>query len=316
MSDSDSDSNPADPHSSQFIPSSPFNDTDADVILRSSDGVDFHVYRLVLSLASSVFRDMFAFPTPQSEPTIPTVQVSESALVLDAALRFWYPGAEPTAVQTLDLLRDALEVLVLKYNMRFVIPLAKQQLREYIGSDPVAVFSIACRHEWKDIALDAAKGSLKLPLRAFDEARPAQLEYMTAGTYHTLLQYHSECAKVATAATSSLQWATYLNIPGADCTNWTDPAACPRTGHWSFAHSTMAPLTAWFSTYLDGATAVLSRCPTASLDSPDLLTLPIAKMGPCSSCRVDGFSGLIKFLDVLRAKIDKDIGSIELELNF
>ncbi|KAJ7849199.1 hypothetical protein B0H14DRAFT_3866926 [Mycena olivaceomarginata] len=30
MSDSDSDSNPADPRSSQFIPSSPFNDTDSD----------------------------------------------------------------------------------------------------------------------------------------------------------------------------------------------------------------------------------------------------------------------------------------------
>jgi hypothetical protein len=77
----------------------------------------------------------------------------------------------------------------------------------------------------------------------------------------------------------------------------------------------MAPLTAWFSTYLDGATVVLSRSPTASLDSPDLLTLPIAKMGSCSSCRLDGFSGLIKFLDVLRAKIDKDIGSVSIILD-
>ncbi|KAJ7195846.1 hypothetical protein B0H12DRAFT_987374, partial [Mycena haematopus] len=191
--------------SSRSIVSAPFDDVDADVILRSSDDIDFHVYRLVLCLASSVFKDMFAFPQPNSEPTIPIVHVSESALVLDMALRFWYPGAEPAAVRTLDELRQILEALM-KYNVEFAIPLAKKRLREYLASDPVAVFSIACRHEWKDIALDAARCSLKLPLRAFEADRPAQLRYMTADTYHTLLQYHSECAKVAAAATSSLQW--------------------------------------------------------------------------------------------------------------
>ncbi|KAF8177540.1 hypothetical protein K438DRAFT_1681471 [Mycena galopus ATCC 62051] len=302
--------------SSCFVLRAPFDDASADVILRSSDGIDFRVYRLVLSLASSVFHDMFAFPQPKSEPETPIVLVSESAFVLDMALRFWYPGADPAVVQTLDGLRQTLEALIMKYNVQFIIPVAKKQLREYLTSDPVAVFAIACRHEWKEIALDAAKGSLKLPLRAFESARPAQLEYMTADTYHTLLQYHSECAKVAASATSTLQWATYLDIPGADCTNWADPIGCPRTGHWSFAHSTLAPLTAWFSAYLDGATDALSRCPAADLDSHHLLNVPIAMMGACSSCRVDGFPGLTKFIGILRAKIEQDISLIELKLDF
>ncbi|KAF7350681.1 BTB domain-containing protein [Mycena sanguinolenta] len=118
--------------SSGFVISSPFDDTDADVILRSSDGVDFHVYRLVLSLASSVFKDMFGFPQPNSEATIPTVQVTESALILDMALRFWYPGAEPAALRTIDDLRQILEVLIMKYNVHSVIPQAKKHLREYL----------------------------------------------------------------------------------------------------------------------------------------------------------------------------------------
>ncbi|KAJ7836204.1 hypothetical protein B0H13DRAFT_2107369 [Mycena leptocephala] len=293
-----------DPSSSCFTPSPPFDNTSADVILRSSDGIDFHVHRLVLSLASSVFKDMFTFPQPNSEPAVPTVPVSESAVVLDMALRFWYPGAEPPVVQTLDELRQTLEALVMKYDMQFVVPVAKKELRAYLENDPVAVFAIACRLEWEDIALEAARESLRLPLRSFDSARPGQLKYMTADTYHTLLQYHSECAKVAASATSSLQWATYLDIPGSECSNWTDPTV------------TMAPLTAWFASYLNGATDVLSTAPSARLDSTELLALPITKMGSCSSCRVDGFFGLMKFLTTLKTKIAGDIEAVELKLDF
>ncbi|KAJ6592773.1 hypothetical protein B0H19DRAFT_1245599 [Mycena capillaripes] len=309
-----SDTTITDPNSCRFTVRSPFDNASADLILRSSDGIDFHVHRLVLSLASSVFTDMFTVPQPFSEPGVPTVQMAESSVVLDMALRFWYPGAEPPTVQTLDELRAVLETLVMKYDMHFFLHAAKKHLRGYLEDDPVAVFAIACRHEWKDIALEAARCSLRLPLRTFQSARPAQLKYMTADTYHTLLHYHSECGRVAASATSSLQWVTYAHIPGGECTNWTDPMACPRTGHWSFAQNTMAPLTAWFVAYLNSATDVLSSSPAARLDSPDLLATPIAKMGTCSSFRVDGFSGLMKFVAILRAKIEGDINTVELNL--
>ncbi|KAJ7659554.1 hypothetical protein DFH06DRAFT_1194588 [Mycena polygramma] len=304
-----------DPALPSFTQRPPFNDASTDLILRSSDGIDFHVHRLVLSLASPVFMGMFTFPQPISEPEVPTVQMAESAVVLDGALRFWYPGAEPPAALTLDGLRKTLEALVMKYDMQFVVPLAKKHLRDFIEDDPVAVFAIACRHEWRDVALDAARSSLRLSLRAFDSKRPAQLKYMTADMYHTLLQYHSDCGKVAASATSSLQWANYQDIPGADCTNWIDPAVCPRTGHWTFAQNTIAPLTGWLAAYLTRATEVLARAPAARLDSPELLALPITKMGSCSSCRVDGFSGLMKFIAILKAKIECDVDSVDLTLD-
>lgn len=37
------------------VASAPFNKPSADVILRTSDGVDFHVHKMLLSLASSFF---------------------------------------------------------------------------------------------------------------------------------------------------------------------------------------------------------------------------------------------------------------------
>ena len=41
-----------------------FDDTDADTIVRSENDLDFRVYRVVLSRASPVFRDIFTFPHP------------------------------------------------------------------------------------------------------------------------------------------------------------------------------------------------------------------------------------------------------------
>ncbi|KAJ7142265.1 hypothetical protein C8R44DRAFT_592907, partial [Mycena epipterygia] len=120
----------------------PFDDPGADVILRSSDGIDFRVHRLVLSLASPFFTSMFTLPQPISESQVRTIPVSESALVLDRSLRFWYPGAEPIVGQTLDELREMLEALILKYDMQFILTSAKQQLRAHLGEDPVAVFVV------------------------------------------------------------------------------------------------------------------------------------------------------------------------------
>ncbi|KAJ7122693.1 hypothetical protein C8R43DRAFT_1032271 [Mycena crocata] len=303
--------------SESFIPTPPFDDPDADVILRSADGVDFRVHRLVLSLASPFFKGMFTLPQPNSvSPTIPTISMAESAAVLDRALRFWYPGAEPTEIASLDELREVLEALVLKYDMQFLVPSSKKHLREYLEQDPVAVFAIACRHGWKEIALEAAKHSLKLPLRTFELIRPGQLNCITADTYHTLLQYHSQCAKAATAATSALNWTPYTDIPGSGCTNWADSTVCPRTGTWLFANRTLAPIAEWFAHYLQRVTDDLAKSPAAKLDGPKLLSGVIAEIAPCSFCRLTGFDEVTRFhAEVLRPKIERVINSVELTLD-
>ena len=87
--------------------SDPFNKPAANVILRSSDRVDFYVQRVILTEASPVFEDMFTFEAVQPDPAdqgpdaqqyrdgIPIVKVTESSEVLDALLRFCYPIRDP-----------------------------------------------------------------------------------------------------------------------------------------------------------------------------------------------------------------------------
>ncbi|KAJ7676428.1 hypothetical protein B0H17DRAFT_863431, partial [Mycena rosella] len=175
----------------------PFDDHCADVILRSSDGVDFHVYGAVLSLASPGFRETLQSLAHPNDRDAASVTMGESAVVLDRMLRFFYPGAEPV-LTNLETLREILDGVLLKYGMRFLAPLGKRYLRSFIEAMPVGVYSVACRYEWKDVATEAARHSLRLPIRAFRLA-PAQLQYITADRYHALLKYHTQCSEAAEA---------------------------------------------------------------------------------------------------------------------
>ncbi|KAJ7776025.1 hypothetical protein DFH07DRAFT_766967 [Mycena maculata] len=288
-----------------FVLRPPFDDSGADIILRSSEGIDFRVHRLVLSLASPFFKDMFNLPQPKGEAETPVISMSESALVLDRALRFWYPGAEPLTGETLGELRDTLEALILKYDMGFLVPVAKSRLRAQMANDPVSVFAISCRHGWRDVAIEAAKTSLQFPIRDLDldSPRPAHLTEMTADTYYSLLVYHLECASVATSATSSLKWASYPDdYPSKDC-KMPQCALDREGGTREFANEQKASLRLWHANYLKTLGEILGRTPGASPRSFELLALPT-----CVSCN----RGLTRFSAALQAHIEREINSVEL----
>ncbi|KAJ7801648.1 hypothetical protein B0H14DRAFT_2894775, partial [Mycena olivaceomarginata] len=238
-------------HHSPFFPLAPFDDPGADVILRSSDGIDFHVYRVVLSLASPFFKEMFGLPQPSFEPDVPTLPMVESAVVLDRTLRFWYPGAEPIAIPTLDELRDTFESLIIRYDMQFIVPFAKRQLREY---SPGA----SCRRPSRERP-QRALSVFPFAMSA-DSPRPSHLNDMTADTYHSLLL----------VPTSTLEWINRSGeTPGADCTEGG------------------GPLVGWFAGHLKRLNTTLANSPLVRLDSPEVLTLAIKQMAACPFCKTE-----------------------------
>ena len=91
--------------SPETLVDAPFDDTRVDVILRSSDGVDFRVFRIILSLASPIFADMFSIPQPAASefhagPQV--VTLSEDSKALDFVLRHLYPMEHPTEIKLRD----------------------------------------------------------------------------------------------------------------------------------------------------------------------------------------------------------------------
>ncbi|PSR86947.1 hypothetical protein PHLCEN_2v5295 [Hermanssonia centrifuga] len=85
------------PLPSTTVAEAPFNNIQTDIILQTSDGVQFHVWSIILAEASLVFRDMFTLPqhTIQGSPTTPVIPVTEASRILDPLLRLCYPVDDP-----------------------------------------------------------------------------------------------------------------------------------------------------------------------------------------------------------------------------
>jgi hypothetical protein len=155
----------AEVYSPVLTPSSPFDDLTADTVLRSSDGCDFHVHRLVLSRASPFFSDMFSLPQPDTEAEVPVISVTETGRQLDKFLRVWYPGAKMVAFDGLQELDKIIELALSKYDMHYLEPVLQNHVQNYMERHCVAVFAIASRYGWGNMAKAAAKQSLQLNLR-------------------------------------------------------------------------------------------------------------------------------------------------------
>ncbi|KAJ7128830.1 hypothetical protein C8R43DRAFT_957601 [Mycena crocata] len=83
----------------------PFDNPTGDVVLRSSDSLQFRTHRVVLGLASPIFKD--------------------------------------PKIDNLDQLRLVVDALILKYDVQFVVPGGKMYLEKYTARNPLGVFAVA-----------------------------------------------------------------------------------------------------------------------------------------------------------------------------
>ncbi|ORY58339.1 hypothetical protein BCR35DRAFT_315798 [Leucosporidium creatinivorum] len=74
--------------------SSNFQDSSADIELRSKDGVRFLVHKANLSVSSTVFADMLQLATGGDQER-PSLELDESAGVLESMLLYCYPKRVP-----------------------------------------------------------------------------------------------------------------------------------------------------------------------------------------------------------------------------
>ena len=71
-----------------------FHYDDSDITLRSSDQVDYHVHKVILSTSSPFFKSMFSLPQPNasfSEKHHPIVDRPKNGTPVNILLAFNYP---------------------------------------------------------------------------------------------------------------------------------------------------------------------------------------------------------------------------------
>ncbi|KAA1476994.1 hypothetical protein DENSPDRAFT_884723 [Dentipellis sp. KUC8613] len=244
----------------------PFNAEKAgvDVILRSSDKVDFYTHKLVLSLASPFFETAFLVPQPtdgSTTPSIPVVDIPEDSHALGLLLRCCYPLRPPT-LSTLADVRCVLHA-ALKYEMDAARAVAETSLKDVVDEDPVGVFAIGCKCNREDVCQLAAKRLLAYSLQSFESE---ELHGLSAYPYNKLMQWHARCCTAASGTTSRRDWfrnCEVLTNGTGNCSSgvcWVrDPLAdSERSDQW-LAHQALWP-------YLRRAQLALQSCPSSVSD--------------------------------------------------
>lgn len=174
-----------------------FDAPDSDAILRSSDEKEFRVHRLILSLASPVFQDMFSVPQPTEPPTqIPIIDVSESSDVLRPFLQHLYPRRPPT-ISDITMWAD-LYTIADKYNAEVVMWLLREMLiPRFLGMAPLRVYALASRWGFEEEAKIASGRTLTFNIP--EDLHQDDAELMGGGACHRLCLLHSNRREAAQA---------------------------------------------------------------------------------------------------------------------
>ncbi|KAF9647389.1 hypothetical protein BDM02DRAFT_3084895, partial [Thelephora ganbajun] len=165
-----------------------FDAEDADLILRSANCEEFRVHRCILSIASPVFRDMFAFPQPHDpNHELAHVDLPETTATLDILLRYIYPIPSPKIVDFTTL--SNVLVAAEKYGAEGVTSRLRTILvsSHFLDIDPLRVYAIACRWSFLEEAKLASTRTVYVDLVKQGEECTEDMKYMSGLDYHRLL---------------------------------------------------------------------------------------------------------------------------------
>ena len=161
---------------------------DADVILRASGGKEFHAHKIILSLASPVFRDMFSVPQPPSTESsqLPIVDVNDHPEALEMFLKIIYPTRDPL-INDIKTLASVLR-LADKYDARGVLDVHTDYLPStYSTLPPIQMYAILCACGREEEAGAATRRVSFASLRTLDSNPLLQL--ITTTQYQRLVSF-------------------------------------------------------------------------------------------------------------------------------
>jgi hypothetical protein len=291
----------------------PFDHPDTDIVLRSSDDqpVDFHVFKLLLTLASPFLELVLSLPqSPEdAEYGIPVIKMAEDKETLNLILRFCLPisMAEPPRLSSLYELQMVLKAAT-KLEMEGIQRHVRKVLVEprFIESQPLRVFAIACHYGWPVEAKSAARFTLRHP------ANPPfvdELGLITAATYYRLQEYHKECGRVAASRAVVLARSPAVD----DDWVWMTCLTCNRAGgnSWWRKDSTSSPGTRkWWVDWMDSVATELQRLPWGeTVKKWDLMDSGMAKAKDCPHCGKRAVEDLEAFSQILAVDIEKHVSA-------
>ncbi|KAG8221055.1 hypothetical protein J3R82DRAFT_2566 [Butyriboletus roseoflavus] len=303
----------------------PFDHPKADVILRSSDNIDFRIFKLFLSLASPFFETLFDIPQPAQESDhqeikdgLVVIPVTEDSKTVDSLLRFCYPCtlADDPKLEVLKVAAGVLEA-ARKYSLDAIEIKARQAISnpKILEAEPLRCFAIAHRGRLRAETLLAARYTLTQPLVPswFQE-----IELITAADLLSLLTYHRRCGDAVYALKFDLSWITshYTNLLACTWLSHYDSSynerhcRCPRADMSSYVLFNMNP-PQWWVDFMEEAFPKLQHKPCkATVQACSEKAVRNVKAGSCRGCAPKVAEEMRDFSDLFVRKIEKIVSQV------
>ncbi|KAG1770627.1 hypothetical protein EDD22DRAFT_948246 [Suillus occidentalis] len=299
----------------------PFDNLDGDVILRSiTDRVDFHTFKVILSLMSPVFKDMFTLPQNDLQsnvPSIPVIPVTESSTTLKPLLLLCYPAATPT----FDSLNNAKAVMeaAKKYDMQAALSRAGDlAMSLFLPTHFLDLYALSCRFGWQHHAQTAATKSLEIKNLGRPSTKFENMHDITALDHHRLLTYHHACGVAAQAVGNSLSWLDpWVSIK--NMAMWSPPSDCVCKGLRKMlpvANFGELKIASWFDVYLVLSGKELWERPCVSTIKEFLMTYSraVSSASDCAACRrMAVVEDMVDFHTMYIAQVEKVVANVNLE---
>ncbi|KAJ7609843.1 hypothetical protein FB45DRAFT_1066430 [Roridomyces roridus] len=287
----------------------------SDLILRSSNHVDFHVHKQILAFVSVFFSDMLAFPAGKAPPTEPerdgkpVLLLPESDEVLCRLLRLAYPGRsrEQYSITAADL-DSVLAVHEAAQKYQFLD--AQQLIAEMLLDDalvqcqPHRLFTIGLLRNLPALTQKAALQTLRLPVCPLHLDFP-ELQLITGANLQRLYAFHRSCGAQASEVLQGVILPQHkMDISRlVDCLTYNEDGDSIPYVRWAIVHAldTVTPAT-WFCTQIDRLTAKVSAVPVGQTVLDGILALDddvatmIADCEPCSRRKNDELEDLAEDL--------------------
>lgn len=174
-----------------------FDWPDGDIILRAThraNSRDFRVHKLLLSLTSPVFRDMFQLAKPSSSAsTVDIIDMADPPRAVEVILRLIYPSVDPPVISDLTLLSEVLAVAE-KYGMAVARSRFRRYLVEFAKTEPLRVYGLAYRLGFEGEMKIASSRSTSIHLPEL-VGLPEELKLIPAMEYHRLILLHARYRK-------------------------------------------------------------------------------------------------------------------------
>ncbi|OAX40167.1 hypothetical protein K503DRAFT_768845 [Rhizopogon vinicolor AM-OR11-026] len=299
----------------------PFDNPDCDIILRSCDGVTFRVFKLILSLASPMFKVMFTLPQAglQSDDlssddlSVPVIPMTETSTTMKSLLLLCYPTANPI----FNSLADAKAVLeaARKYDMEGTLSRTRDLvMAQFSSADPLELYVLSCRFGRQHHAQAAAARTLEIKDLGIPKSECAGLQDITGLDYQRLLIYHHKCGVAAQAVPSSLLW---VMPEPPDMCMWTcTRQACRSPLNYKnifLIAKKSHVITSWFDEYIVSTRMeLLARPCESTLYESESYDRAVGKAVTCSECLPNAVVHMAKFRSLIAAEVKKAVGNVSL----